>query len=75
MQAYMLGSATSALSNVDGATAARREHLDQVKQYVRYKKVPMFLRVRVIEYYEYPRLSPNPLLAVEASTMHIDGIC
>ena len=53
MQAYMLGSATSALSNIDAASTNSRRKLDAVKQYVLHKRVPMFLREKIIEYYEY----------------------
>ena len=37
----------------DASTSHRRRKLDAVKHYVRYKRVPLFLRERIIEYYEY----------------------
>ena len=49
----MLGSAASALQTLDANAALRRQKLDSVKQYVRYKRVPAYLREKIVEYYEY----------------------
>ena len=39
--------------DASSSTTTRRRKLDSVKQYVRYKRVPFFLREKIVEYYEY----------------------
>ena len=41
-----------AVSQLDYHATTRRQKLDSVKQYIRYKKVPKFLRLRIEQYYE-----------------------
>jgi CRP-like cAMP-binding protein len=41
------------VQTLDANSAARRQKLDAVKQYVRYKHVPVYLRDKIIDYYEY----------------------
>lgn len=53
LQAYMLGSAASALHTMDAMKAGQQHKLDAVKGYLRTKRVPVFLRERIVDYFEY----------------------
>ena len=46
----LLGSSTSALQNKDSAAADKRNKLDRVGDYLRYRKVPVFFQKVTIEY-------------------------
>ena len=47
------GMATSALSSMDKAAQDRREKLEAINAYLRYKRVPHNLRRRLNDYYDY----------------------
>lgn len=49
----MLGSAASALHTFDALKAAQKRKLDGVKQYVRSKRVPIYLREKIVDYFDY----------------------
>jgi len=49
----IIGSASSALQNMDSAGAARRQTLDKVTDYLRYRKVPRFFQKIILDYYEH----------------------
>ena len=48
----MLGAAASEISNIDAKDSFRRQKFDSIKQYLRGKKVPLFMRESILEYYE-----------------------
>jgi len=52
LQAYMLGTAASEIANMDAQDTARRQKLKTIKQHLRALRVPLFLRVPIMEYYE-----------------------
>ena len=49
----LVGMVTSALANIDKAAQARREKLESINAYMRYKRVPHKLRKRMNDYYGY----------------------
>ena len=52
MQAYMLGAAASEIANIDAHDSIKRQKFDSIKNYLRGKRVPYFLREPILEYYE-----------------------
>jgi hypothetical protein len=48
----MLGATASEIANMDAADSARRQRLTSIKQHLRSLRVPTFLRVQIMEYYE-----------------------
>ena len=63
LQAYTLGAATSALQNFDARSVTARQRLEDIRLYVRYRRVPEFLSEKILEYYEYALPPPAPHLA------------
>ena len=53
MYAVIIGSASSALSNLDSGNAERRQKLDSINQYMRQRRVPQDLQKRIRAYYDY----------------------
>ena len=53
MQSFVFGTVASAVGQVDEGARARQRKLEAVKNYVRFKRVPMFVRERVVDFYEY----------------------
>lgn len=53
MYSIIIGSASSALQNMDSAGAERRRTLDKVTDYLRFRKVPQFFQKIIVEYYEH----------------------
>jgi hypothetical protein len=53
LYAIIIGSASSALSNLDSANAERRQKLDSINQYLRQRRVPDDLQKRIRAYYDY----------------------
>eukprot|EP00325_Prymnesiales_sp_UTEX-LB-985_P007184 CAMPEP_0174696820 /NCGR_PEP_ID=MMETSP1094-20130205/2876_1 /TAXON_ID=156173 /ORGANISM="Chrysochromulina brevifilum, Strain UTEX LB 985" /LENGTH=860 /DNA_ID=CAMNT_0015893685 /DNA_START=37 /DNA_END=2619 /DNA_ORIENTATION=- len=52
LQAYMLGTATSEIANMDAQDTARRQTLKAIKQHLRALRVPQYLKTPIMEYYE-----------------------
>ena len=55
MQSFFFGTVASVVGAIDEGTRMRQRKLDSVHQYVRLKRVPPFVRHRVLSYYEYVR--------------------
>ena len=53
MYAVIIGSASSALANLDSGNAEKRQKMEAIKQYMRQRHVPRDLQKRIREYYEY----------------------
>jgi len=52
MQAYILGAASSEIANMDATSKLRRQKLESIKSHLRYLRVPAFLTLPIIEFYE-----------------------
>lgn len=53
MYAYIIGSVSSLISNLDAAKARYREKLDQIQTYMRENKIPPNLQQKIRDYYQY----------------------
>jgi potassium voltage-gated channel Eag-related subfamily H protein 7 len=53
INASIIGSAANLLSNLDKAEIARKNQLDSINEYLRFKKVPLQLQDKIRRYYEY----------------------
>jgi len=52
LQAYLLGAAASEIANMDATAKLRRQRLEAIKSHLRYLRVPGFLTIPIMEYYE-----------------------
>ncbi|EQC32372.1 hypothetical protein SDRG_10118 [Saprolegnia diclina VS20] len=53
INASIIGSAANLLANLDKTEVARKEHLDSINDYLRFKKVPLPLQDKIRHYYDY----------------------
>ncbi|OQR89617.1 Voltage-gated Ion Channel (VIC) Superfamily [Thraustotheca clavata] len=53
INASIIGSAANLLANLDKTEVARKEHLDSINDYLRFKKVPLALQDKIRHYYDY----------------------
>lgn len=53
MYAYIIGSVSSLISNLDAAQARYREKLDQIQTYMRENKISPTLQQKIRDYYQY----------------------
>ena len=53
MQSFVFGTVASAVGQVDEGARTRMRKLEAIKGYVRLKRVPLFVRERVVDFYEY----------------------
>ncbi|TMW66084.1 hypothetical protein Poli38472_003849 [Pythium oligandrum] len=53
INASIIGSAANLLSNLDKAEIARKNQMDSINDYMRFKKVPLVLQEKIRRYYEY----------------------
>ncbi|ETV92247.1 hypothetical protein H310_13476 [Aphanomyces invadans] len=53
INATIIGSAANLLANLDKTEVARKEHLDAINDYLRFKKVPLALQDKIRHYYDY----------------------
>ncbi|ETV75094.1 hypothetical protein H257_10682 [Aphanomyces astaci] len=53
INATIIGSAANLLANLDKTEVARKEHLDAINDYLRFKKVPLILQDKIRHYYDY----------------------
>ncbi|KAG9406953.1 hypothetical protein AC1031_003278 [Aphanomyces cochlioides] len=53
VNATIIGSAANLLANLDKTEVARKEHLDAINDYLRFKKVPLMLQDKIRHYYDY----------------------
>ena len=59
----MISNMSSTLSNIDASSVQRRQKLDTLNDYLRYRRVPIALRKRIAGYYDCtPPCSPHPHL-------------
>jgi voltage-gated potassium channel len=59
MYSVIIGSASSALANLDSEQTARRQMLDRVLAYMRSRKVPDFFQKIIIDYYRHSWSMPS----------------
>jgi len=65
LYALVIGSAANSFAQLQAPLQARRRRLEQLNEYMHYKRVPMQLRMRVNSFFEYRGLS---LLGVVSDT-------
>lgn len=53
INASIIGSAANLLSNLDKAEIARKNQMDSINEYLRFKKVPLVLQDKIRRYYDY----------------------
>ncbi|DAZ94693.1 TPA: hypothetical protein N0F65_000008, partial [Lagenidium giganteum] len=53
INASIIGSAANLLANMDKAEIARKNQMDSINDYLRFKKVPLSLQNQIRRYYEY----------------------
>ncbi|KAF1334499.1 Voltage-gated ion channel, partial [Globisporangium splendens] len=53
INASIIGSAANLLSNLDKAEIARKDQMDSINDYLRFKKVPLALQDKIRQYYDY----------------------
>lgn len=53
INASIIGSAANLLSNLDKAEIARKNQMDTINDYLRFKKVPLDLQNKIRRYYDY----------------------
>uniref|UniRef100_K3X008 Cyclic nucleotide-binding domain-containing protein n=1 Tax=Globisporangium ultimum (strain ATCC 200006 / CBS 805.95 / DAOM BR144) TaxID=431595 RepID=K3X008_GLOUD len=53
INASIIGSAANLLSNLDKAEIARKNQMDSINDYLRFKKVPLVLQDKIRRYYDY----------------------
>jgi len=59
MYSIIIGSASSALANMDSTATQRRQTLDKVTAFMRSRKVPSFFQRIIIDFYEHMWSTPN----------------
>ncbi|GLD92587.1 hypothetical protein PINS_up001146 [Pythium insidiosum] len=53
INASIIGSAANLLANLDKVAIARKNQMDSINDYMRFKKVPLALQDKIRRYYEY----------------------
>ncbi|KAG3105012.1 hypothetical protein PI125_g13515 [Phytophthora idaei] len=53
INASIIGSAANLLANLDKEEIARKNHMDSINDYLRFKKVPLGLQNKIRRYYDY----------------------
>ncbi|ETN08973.1 hypothetical protein PPTG_11041 [Phytophthora nicotianae INRA-310] len=53
INASIIGSAANLLANLDKEEIARKNHMDSINDYLRFKKVPLVLQNKIRRYYDY----------------------
>lgn len=53
MNAYVIGSASSALQSMDAEKIARRQQLDRIITYMKKRKLPPYFQRIILDFYEY----------------------
>ncbi|MBN2385213.1 ion transporter [bacterium] len=51
--AYFIGNIASMISKIDAGQALFQERMDGVKEYLQYRKLPLVIRQRILNYYEF----------------------
>eukprot|EP00948_MAST-09A_sp_MAST-9A-sp1_P002039 g2039.t1 len=59
MYSVIIGSASSALQNMDSASKERREFMDRLNDSLRYNKVPPFFQKIIVEYFDHKWDNPT----------------
>lgn len=55
----IIGSASSALANMDSTASMRRQTLDKINEYLRYRRVPGFFQKIILDFYEHMWTCPT----------------
>ena len=55
----IIGSASSALANMDSTASLRRQTLDKINEYLRYRRVPSFFQKIILDFYEHTWSCPT----------------
>jgi len=58
MYSLIIGSASSALANMDSTATQRRQTLDKVSSYMRSRKVPAFFQRIIVDFYQHMWTTP-----------------
>ena len=59
-ESLIFGAVSSVVDDIDREGKKRQQKLDTVKQYVRAKRVPLFVRERVVDFYEHDLAKMRP---------------
>eukprot|EP00753_Platysulcus_tardus_P010889 PLAT3132.1.p1 GENE.PLAT3132.1~~PLAT3132.1.p1 ORF type:complete len:918 (+),score=369.32 PLAT3132.1:19-2772(+) len=59
LYSVIIGSASSALANMDSTSTRRKQTLDRVTEYLRYRNVPQFFQKIIKDYYDHLWASPT----------------
>ncbi|CAM9542288.1 unnamed protein product, partial [Heterosigma akashiwo] len=53
VNAVIIGSATTVLSNLDSTAVAHKKKVDAIQEYLRFRRVPNRIQKKILSYYEY----------------------